>query len=283
MRARASRGRAGGADRALLWTASGGMVLLAASTIFPLVFTLNTALKSSRDFIIDGIGPVEHPVASNFGIAWSSFSIGTYAANSAIVTAIGVVLVLAVASLGGFALAQLRFRFRRALTLLLLTGLIIPVQVIFVPLFHVVIDLGLLNSRIGLGMVYAAFFSPFGIYLMTTYYGTLPRALMEAARVDGASVWQTYLHIVLPLGRPALVTLGILTTLNCWNDVLLALLVLQDSRTLMIGIAALQGEYGADIPVIAAAVIVAVTPVLALFLFFQRKILSGIMLGSVKG
>ena len=152
-----------------------------------------------------------------------------------------------------------------------------------VPFFHVVIDLGLLNSRIGLGIVYGAFFSPFGIYLMTTYYASLPNELMEAARVDGASVWQIYYNIVLPLGRPALVTLGILTTLNCWNDVLLALLVLQDTRTLMVGIAALQGEYGADIPVIAAAVIVAAAPVIGLFIFFQRRILGGIMLGSVKG
>ena len=188
-----------------------------------------------------------------------------------------------VASMGGFALSHLRFRFRRQIFLLLLTGLIIPVQVIMVPFFHVVIELGLLNSRIGLGLVYGAFFSPFGIYLMTTYYASLPRDLMEAARVDGASVWQIYYNIVLPLGRPALVTLAILTTLNCWNDVLLALLVLQDTRTLMVGIAALQGEYGADIPVIAAAVIVAAAPVIGLFIFFQRRILGGIMLGSVKG
>ena len=131
--------------------------------------------------------------------------------------------------------------------------------------------------------MYGAFFSPFGIYLMTTYYASLPNELIEAARVDGASVWQIYYNIVLPLGRPALVTLGILTTLNCWNDVLLALLVLQDTRTLMVGIAALQGEYGADIPVIAAAVIVAAAPVIGLFIFFQRRILGGIMLGSVKG
>ena len=271
------------ADRAVLWTASAGMMLLAISTIFPLIFTLNTSLKSSRDFIADGLGLVTDPVGDNFASAWSSFNIGSYAVNSAIATIIGVMTVLVVASMGGFALSHLRFQFRRQIFLLLLVGLIIPVQVILVPFFHVVIDLGLLNSRIGLGIVYGAFFSPFGIYLMTTYYASLPNELMEAARVDGASVWQIYYNIVLPLGRPALVTLGILTTLNCWNDVLLALLVLQDTRTLMVGIAALQGEYGADIPVIAAAVIVAAAPVIGLFIFFQRRILGGIMLGSVKG
>jgi len=271
------------ADRAVLWSASGGMMLLAISTIFPLLFTLNTSLKSSREFIGDSLGLVTRPVDSNFVVAWSSFNIGSYAANSAIATITGVAFVLAIASMGGFALAHLKFRFRRGIFLLLLTGLIIPVQVIMVPFFHVVIELGLLNSRVGLGLVYGAFFSPFGLYLMTTYYASLPRDLLEVAKVDGASVWQTYYHIALPLGRPALVTLGILTTLNCWNDVLLALLVLQDKRTLMVGIAALQGEYGADIPIIAAAVMVAAAPVIGLFIFFQRRILSGIMLGAVKG
>lgn len=278
-----NRARRLSADRAVLWTASAGMMALAMSTIFPLIFTLNTSVKSSRAFIADGLGLVTAPVGDNFATAWSSFNIGSYAANSAIATVIGVMTVLIVASMSGFALSHLRFRFRRQIFLLLLTGLIIPVQVIMVPFFHVVIDLGLLNSRIGLGIVYGAFFSPFGIYLMTTYYASLPKELMEAARVDGASVWQIYYNIVLPLGRPALVTLAILTTLNCWNDVLLALLVLQDTRTLMVGIAALQGEYGADIPVIAAAVIVAAAPVIGLFIFFQRRILGGIMLGSVKG
>jgi multiple sugar transport system permease protein len=271
------------ADGGILWTASAGMTVLAMSTIFPLVFTLNTSLKSSKAFIADSLGLVTRPVGDNFVTAWSSFNIGSYAANSAVATITGVAFVLAIASMGGFALAQLKFRFRRGIFLLLLTGLIIPVQVIMVPFFHVVIELGLLNSRIGLGLIYGAFFSPFGIYLMTTYYASLPRDLLEAAKVDGASVWQTYCHVALPLGRPALVTLGILTTLNCWNDVLLALLVLQDERTLMVGIAALQGEYGADIPVIAAAVMVATAPVIGLFIFFQRRILSGIMLGAVKG
>ena len=152
-----------------------------------------------------------------------------------------------------------------------------------VPLFRIVVDLGMLNSRIGLGVVYGAFFSPFGIYLMTSYYASIPSELGEAARVDGASLWQVYRLVMLPLGRPALITLGILTTLSCWNDVLLSLLVLQSDRTLMVGIASLRGEYGADIPLIASCVVIGAAPVVAVFLIFQRKILGGIMVGSVKG
>ena len=167
--------------------------------------------------------------------------------------------------------------------MVLLSGLIIPVQAILVPLVQTIRDLHMLNSHLGLGIIYGAFFSPFGVYLMTTYYSSLPKELMESAKIDGATLVQTYFLIVLPLGTPALFTLSILTTLHCWNDILLSLLVMQEQRTLMVGIASLQGEYSADIPLIAAAVVIGAAPVIAVFLFFQRKILGGITVGAVKG
>jgi len=270
-------------ERRGLWVVSAIMMALDYTTIYPILFTFSTSLKTTRDFIRNGFAVPTTPTFEKYVTAWSTIKIGTYFFNSAIVTVIGVVLVLAVSSLAGFALAQLHFRFRRAIFFLLLTGLMIPVQVIMVPLFRIVVDLGMLNSRIGLGVVYGAFFSPFGIYLMTSYYASIPSELGEAARVDGASLWQVYRLVMLPLGRPALITLGILTTLSCWNDVLLSLLVLQNDRTLMVGIASLRGEYGADIPLIASCVVIGAAPVVAVFLIFQRKILGGIMVGSVKG
>ena len=270
-------------ERRLMWVASAIMMVLALTTIYPILFTFSTSLKSTKDFIRHGFSIPTAPTFEKYLSAWSTIKIGEYFLNSAIVTVIGVGLVLAVSSLAGFALAQLQFRFRQAIFYLLLTGLIIPVQVIMVPLFQVVVELHLLNSRIGLGVVYGAFFSPFGIYLMTSYYSTLPAELIEAAKVDGASLWQIYRKIMLPLGRPALITLGILTTLSCWNDVLISLLVLQHDRTLMVGIAALRGEFGADIPLIASCVVIGAAPVIAVYLIFQRKILGGIIVGSVKG
>lgn len=272
-----------GSDRTFLWAASVLMMVLALSTIYPIIFTFSTALKSTREFIRRGFSLPVAPTFEKFTTAWSTIQLDTYFLNSVIVTVIGVTIVLLISSLAGFALAQLRFRFRQAIFMFLLSGLVIPVQVIMVPLFQVIADLGMLNSRVGLGIVYGAFFSPFGIYLMTSYYSAIPKELGEAARVDGASALQIYKLIMLPLGRPALITLGILTTLSCWNDVLLSLLVLQEDRTLMVGIASLRGEYGADIPLVAAAVVIGAAPVIAIFLIFQRKILGGIMVGSVKG
>lgn len=270
-------------ERRFMWVVSACMMLLAFTTVYPILFTFSTSLKSTKDFIRHGFSIPTAPTVEKYVTAWSTIKIGEYFLNSTIVTIVGVFLVLAVSSLAGFALAQLRFRFRQAIFFLLLTGLMIPVQVIMVPLFRIVVDLGLLNSRVGLGVVYGAFFSPLGIYLMTSYYSTLPAELVEAAKVDGASLLQIYWRIMLPLGRPALITLTILTTLSCWNDVLISLLVLQHDRTLMVGIAALRGEFGADIPLIASCVVIGAAPVIAVYLIFQRKILGGIIVGSVKG
>ena len=272
-----------GREKLLLWVVSGTMMVLAFTTIYPIAFTFATSLKSTREFIRQGFALPQSPTFDKYVTAWTTIKLDAYFVNSTIVTIIGVGLVLAVSSLAGFALAQLRFRFRTAIFFLLLSGLMIPVQVIMVPLFRIIVDLGLLNSRVGLGIIYGAFFSPFGVYLMTSYYSSIPGELSEAARVDGATSWQIFRMIMLPLGRPALITLGILTTLSCWNDVLLSLLVLQDDRTLMVGIASLRGEYGADIPLIASCVVIGAAPVIAIFLVFQRKILGGIMVGSVKG
>jgi multiple sugar transport system permease protein len=107
--------------------------------------------------------------------------------------------------------------------------------------------------------------------------------LTEAARIDGARFWQVWWFVMLPLGRPALMTLAILNTLYCWNDVLIALLVLQDERTLMVGIAALKGEYSTNVPTLAAGIVLAAAPIVLVYLVFQRRIVAGIAAGSVKG
>lgn len=192
-------------------------------------------------------------------------------------------VLLVTASLAGFALAVLRFPFRRLVFVVILASLMIPVQVVLVPFYQTIIGLGLLNTRAGLILSYTAFFLPFSIYLMTAFYAALPRELTEAARVDGARFWQVWWFVMLPMGRPALITLGILNTLYCWNDVLISLLVLQRERTLMVGITALRGEYSTNVPLLAAGIVLAAAPIVVIYLIFQRRIVAGIAAGAVKG
>ncbi|NUX59215.1 carbohydrate ABC transporter permease [Paraburkholderia youngii] len=270
-------------DRRVLWTLSVPMAVLAVSCVYPLAFALNNAFKSTRDYIVDRFGIAGHPTFENFIQACVQANLGEYYINSILVTVGAVACLLFVSSLAGFTFAFLRFPHRKLIFVVILASLMIPVQVVLVPFYRTIIALGLLNTRVGLIISYTAFFLPFSVYLMTAFYSSLPRELLEAARIDGASILQAWWYVMLPMGKPALVTLGILNTLYCWNDVLISLLVLQDKRTLMVGIAALRGEYTTNVPLLCAGLVLAAAPIVVLYVVFQRRIVSGIAVGAIKG
>lgn len=275
--------RIGRRDGWALWIATVPMAVLALSCLYPIYFAVNNALKTDRAYILDRFGLVTEPSFVNFVTAWDRARFSEYFLNSAIATGGAVALLLITSSLAGFALAALRFPGRKLAFVVILASLMIPVQVVLVPFYQTIIALGLLNTRIGLIISYTAFFLPFSVYLMTAFYGALPRELVEAARIDGARFLQVWWFVMLPLGRPALLTLGILNTLYCWNDVLISLLVLQSERTLMVGITALRGEYTTNVPLLAAGIVLAASPIVIVYLVFQRRIVAGIATGAVKG
>ncbi len=270
-------------QKRLLWLIAAPMALLALSAVYPVFFTINAALKTRKGFVLDRFGLATDPTLANFGQAWTQSRLSEYFTNSVMVTIGAVLALLVVSSLAGYALAVLRFRGSKLVFTIILVSLMIPVQVVLVPFYRTMIALDLVNSRAGLVIAYTAFFLPFSVYLMTAFYARLPRELFEAAQIDGAGLIQIWWHIMLPMGKPALVTLGILNTLYCWNDVLISLLVLQDQRTLMVGIAALRGEYTTNVPLLAAGIVLAAAPIVVIYVVFQRQIVSGIAVGAVKG
>jgi ABC-type glycerol-3-phosphate transport system permease component len=274
---------AGKKQKRILWIFSVPMALLALSCVYPVYFAINNALKDNRGYILDRFGLVQNPTLDNFFQAWTRSNLDTYFINSVITTFGAVLLLLVVSSLAGFALAVLRFPMRKLIFIVILASLMIPVQVVLVPFYQTIVGLGLLNTRIGLIISYTAFFLPFSVYLMTSFYAGLPRELVEAARIDGAKLIQVWWYVMVPMGKPALITLGILNTLYCWNDVLISLLVLQNQRTLMVGIAALRGEYTTNVPLLSAGIVLAAAPIVILYIIFQRQIVTGIAVGAVKG
>lgn len=274
---------AGRGEKRALWVIAIPMAALALTCIYPVFFAINNALKSNKGYILDRFGLVLQPTLDNFVQAWNRSHLSDYFFNSVIVTVGAVALLLVVSSLAGFALACLRFPYRRFIFVVILASLMIPVQVVLVPFYQTIIGLGLLNTHLGLIVSYTAFFLPFSVYLMTAFYSGLPRELIEAARIDGAKLMQVWWHVMLPMGKPALITLGILNTLYSWNDVLISLLVLQRERTLMVGIAALRGEYTTNVPLLAAGIVLAAAPIVVIYVVFQRQIVSGIAVGAVKG
>lgn len=271
--------------RATRWIVTVPMALLALATIYPMVFTANVAVKTRHDYILDRFGITRSVHLDNLSTAWTNAGMARYFVNSVIVVSASVVLLLLIGSMSGFALSHLKFRGSRVLFLGCLGALLIPFQVIMIPLTRAMADIGLIDTHPGLILAYVAQFLPFTIYLMTSYYSAIPSEIIDAGRIDGNSTYGVYRRIMLPLGRPALLSVGILNALFCWNDVLIALLMMPTAghRTLMVGVTSLRGQYSDDIPTFASGVLIAALPVLTVYLFFQRQIADGITAGSTKG
>ncbi|CAL9325975.1 carbohydrate ABC transporter permease [Streptomyces olindensis] len=267
------------------WLVAVPMTLLALATIYPLLFTANVAMKTRREYILDRFSLASTLRWDNLSTAWNSDGMGRYFLNSVIVVACAVALLLLIGSMAGFALAQVRFRGSSTLTLVCLAALFIPFQVIMVPLARIMADGGLIDTYPGLVLAYVAQFLPFTVFLLTSYYRAVPTELVDAARIDGNTLYGVYRRIMLPMGAPALLSVGILDALFCWNDVLISLLMMPsaDHRTLMVGITSLRGQYSADIPTFAAGVLIAGLPVLVTYLFLQRQIADGVTAGATKG
>ncbi|WP_127502698.1 carbohydrate ABC transporter permease [Actinoplanes solisilvae] len=267
------------------WLIALPMLLLALATIYPLLFTTNVAMKTRRDYVLDRFALADGLRWENLRTAWTSVGMGRYFVNSLLVVTASVLLLLLLGSMAGFALSRLRFRGSTAIYLACLAGLFVPFQVIMVPLARVMADTALVDTYPGLVLVYVAQFLPFTVFLLTSYYRTIPQEVIDAARIDGNSAYGVYRRIMIPLGTPALLSVGILNALFCWNDVLMALVMMPSAehRTLMVGVTSLRGQYSDDIPTFASGVLIAALPVLVVYLFLQRQIADGVAAGSTKG
>ncbi|MFE0688009.1 carbohydrate ABC transporter permease [Streptomyces xiamenensis] len=267
------------------WLVALPMAALALATIYPLLFTGNVAMKTRHDYVLDRFSPAPSANLDNVAAAWTNAGMGRYVVNSLAVVTCAVVVLLLIGSMAGFALSHLRFRGSRVLFLGCLAALFVPFQVIMVPLARIMADARLMDTYTGLILAYVAQFLPFTIFLMTSYYATIPREIVDAARIDGNTPYGVYRRVMLPMGRPALLSVGILNALFCWNDVLIALLMMPspEHRTLMVGVTSLRGQYADNIPVFASGVLIAALPLLVLYVFFQRQIADGVTAGSTKG
>jgi len=268
-----------------LWILAIPMMALAIATIYPMVYAVNISLKSRREYVLDRLGPTSEFMFSNYVDAWVQADMGRYYLNSIIVTVISVALILILASMAGYSLSHLTFRGSRVTFLIILATMMVPFQVIMVPLIKVLSDMGLMDSYPGLIAAYVSQFLPFTVFFMTAFYSGIPKEITEAARVDGNSLWGVWRRIMLPLGRPALLSMGILNALFCWNDILIALLIMQSpsNRTVMVGVSALRGQYPDNIPTYMAGVILVVLPLVVVYILFQRQITTGVTAGATKG
>jgi len=250
---------------------------------FPLVWMLYSGFKTNQEI---ATSPLALPAVWNWHHlveAWQLGNLGRLYLNSLLVTGTSVTALVMIASLAAYAFARLRFRGRDALFYLLLIGLLLPAQVVIIPLFFLLRDMQLLNTYWALILPYMSWPLALTIYLLRSYYLTLERELEDAARIDGANLLQTYAFVMFPLVRPALATVVILNLVNLWNELLFAMLFIQDERlrTLPAGLLAFSGHYLVDYRLVFAALSITTVPVLVLYFVFQRQVIAGLTTGAL--
>jgi len=204
--------------------------------------------------------------------------------NSTIVTAGGVALILVVSTTGGYAFAKLTFKGSGLVFLAILSGMMIPMQSIIIPVYVNIAHLHGVNQYWSAIVVYAALGAPFATYLMTTYYRGIPTELLEASVMDGAGYWQIFRKVMLPLAIPAITTVAVLQVIQIWDDLLVGLLFLQTPavRTITVGLAVLQNGRVVSIPLLMAGSLVSALPAIIVYLIFQRYLIQGLTMGVNK-
>jgi len=280
-------GRYGTAERDFSHPAQRGLLLLLATgllallTVSPLVWMVSAAFKEPNEVFASNLLP-KSPTIANFQYVFTQLPFLRYVLNTLFVAGTITVLALLFHSMAAFALARLRFPGREVIFLAIFSTLFVSFPVIIGPLFMLVRRMGMVNSYCGL--IVPATFNAFGIVLLRQFYISIPRELQEAAIVDGASYWQIYWTIMLPLSRPILMALGVFLFLANWNSFLWPLTITVDENLwlIQVAVASFHQEYVAQWNYVMAASTVVALPTLILFFLFQRKLIEATKLSALK-
>jgi len=260
--------------------------------VYPVFWVFCTSLKPDKEIFL-------HPFSlprpggfqwSNFVNAWTRGLFGKYFFNSVLMTSTTVALTLLFASMAAYALARFTFKGVRPIFFYFLAGLMIPLQLAIVPLFFQMKAMHLLNSRLGLLTVYVAFGMPFSIFVMTGFFKSLPASLHESALMDGCTELGAFWHVMLPLARPGMITVGIFSFLGTWNEFFMAFMFLSGKgseklRTLPLGLAnvTIVSQYRSDWGMAFAGLVLMMLPTLIIYTVLQKRITKGITVGALKG
>jgi putative chitobiose transport system permease protein len=253
--------------------------------LMPLLWLVSTAFKSPTENIFQfppQLWPSQ-PTLGNFITVWQTNPFGRYLLNSLLVAVLTVVLNLTFCALAAYPLARLQFWGRDWLFTAVVSTIMIPFQIVMIPLYVLAVQLGLKNSY--LGVIFPAIASAFGIFLLRQAFQGVPKELEEAARIDGCSELGIWWYVMLPAVRPALVTLSIFVFIGAWSDFLWPLIILDqpDYYTLPLGVATLSGTFSLDWRLIAAGSVISIAPVLIFFLVMQRYIIPSEAGSGLKG
>ncbi|MEE1756507.1 carbohydrate ABC transporter permease [Streptomyces sp. SP18CS02] len=264
----------------------GMLILWAVMVVLPLLWALMTSFKTDPEIFDRPWGLPDAPHFENWSRAWTEAHMGEYFLNTLIVVAGSLVGTLLFGSMAAYVLARFDFPGNRFLYFLFVGGMSFPVMLALVPLFFVMDNTGLLNTMHGLILVYIAYSLPFTVFFLTSFFRTLPSSIAEAAMLDGASHTRTFFQVMLPLARPGLISVGIFNFLGQWNQYMLPTVLNTDpeKRVLAQGLVELSTSqtYKGDYSGLFAGLVIAMLPVLAAYIIFQRQVVAGLTAGALK-
>ena len=262
------------------------VVLLAGAAVMvvPFAMMVATSFKQQSYVLTPDLVP-DHATFDNYVRAWTSSGFAHYFLNSALVSLATVLLVLLLGSMMAYAFARFEFVGKKVVFYSMIATLMIPSMMLLIPQYFVARDLGVLDTKTGLVMFYVAGQLAFTTFLLRGFFAGIPRELDDAMLIDGANRWHVYRHLMLPLARPALATAAIFTFLGSWDEFVWAVTIIdsKDNRTLPMAIQLFQGQHGTSWGLVFAASTIAVVPVIAVFVVFQRYFVSGLQAGALKG
>ncbi len=259
--------------------------LLSLTCIFPVVWLIYSSLKSQQEFTLSTLALPKSPNLDNYVKAWVTAKFDTYMFNTTLNSLISLFMVLIISFVVGYLLSRYHFRGRGLVYAIFLSGTMLPVYSLIVPMFIQFNNIGMLNKRFTLWAPYICFELPIAIFLVDSYVKGISNEMEDAAAIDGAGLFRTMFQVIMPICRPVLSTVTILTFMHVWNEFPLAQILVSDQKfkTIPVGLTYFTTQYTVDYTLLMSALVMATVPILIIYLFFSKKVMEGMMAGAVKG
>jgi len=260
------------------------LIFLSALAIAPIMIIWSASLKTNTELYINPLALPQHWIFSNYPAAWIQANLGNYVLSSIKVAIPTLILVVICSSLAGYAFAVLKFKGKSIIFFLFLLGLMVPNISIAVPLYYTTLDFGILNTHFGLVLAEVSQALPLAIFLSRASFLDLPGELRESVLIDGGNEFDVFSKVMLPLARPVITSVVVLSFLQVWNSYLMPLVLINTEKlqTMPLGLSFLMGRYQTNLPLLAAATIIISLPTIVIYILLQRQFIEGIVNGAIK-
>lgn len=260
------------------------MLIMSFIILFPLYYMFSNAFKERKAYLDNPISLPLNPTLQNFIDAFKGKDFTQWFTNTVILTVGATALTFVIAFIAAYAFAKMEFKGRKVIFRLIIPLMSVPPVAMIIPQFQMVKNLGLINTRFSVILIYCGLMLPMTIYLFKNFIMNIPNSLLEAARIDGCSSFGTLWRIVLPLTVPAMITSTLVNVVWVWNELLIALVFLQSNslRTLMVGITLFKSRFTLNVPVIMAGLTIVTIPIIIVYILAQKRLVEGLLSGSIK-